>query len=206
MQFSSVQTLLIMATIMKKVSAEEILSALFDDMSANVYDYYNYALTADTSALQPYLDLYNQGYLTADVSSKYEMLTKAGMSSELSSFATGLPWYSSRILPQLDDKDESDGSSAKTGGSGSSVPSETGSSGSSAPIKTTSSGKSSSVESGSVTTSESSALSKSSTSSSSSQSSINTQSSSGTACPGYNTDLLGSLALGVPALVGLVLL
>ncbi|GMG18981.1 unnamed protein product [Ambrosiozyma monospora] len=114
MQFSSVQTLFILATIMKQVSAQDIVNALIEDMgmAENQNDYYNYALTADDSDLQPFLDLYSKGFEEADMSSRYDMLTEAGMSSELSSFATHLPWYSSRIVPLLtatgDDYDEDD--------------------------------------------------------------------------------------------------
>ncbi|GME80169.1 unnamed protein product [Ambrosiozyma monospora] len=119
-----------------------------------------YVLTAASSDVQPFLDLYSQGYLTLDQYSQYDMITEAGMSSEFSSFATQLPWYSSRILPELDDQDES------------SVPVET----------------------------------ESSTSSLSTTSSSHVQKNNAASAYGYKSNILGGIAIGVPALVGLVLL
>ncbi|GMF02966.1 unnamed protein product [Ambrosiozyma monospora] len=100
MQFTIFQKLAILSVIMTEAAAKELLSALLEDMFDEQDEYESYVETADDT--QVFVDIYSKGYLTIEDDASLEaILTESSISSELSSFATHLPWYSSRIVPLL---------------------------------------------------------------------------------------------------------
>ncbi|GME78962.1 unnamed protein product [Ambrosiozyma monospora] len=112
MHFNHPKTLFLLSLVPQLTKANELLTALFQDMVENSNEYYSYILTAKTSDYGVLLDLEQDGFLTKDYYEEMpDMLTKSSKyTSGFSSFATHLPWYSSRILPLLKDADADSGS------------------------------------------------------------------------------------------------
>lgn len=88
------------AAFLSSVSAENLLVVVNSDIGANLADYLSYRQAHTTEDYGPLLSLYEEGQTYTDDS--YTTLVGSAEMSSLSAFATALPWYSSRILPQLD--------------------------------------------------------------------------------------------------------
>lgn len=98
MQLSS-SVILSIASLMAAVSAENVLVALNSDIGANVNQYLSYVQQNTAADVAPLLALYQQAQTYTDDS--YTTLVDASQLASISAFAEQLPWYSSRILPEL---------------------------------------------------------------------------------------------------------
>lgn len=98
MQFSQ-STILSIATLMAVISAENVLVALNSDIKSNVQQYLSYVQENTQANVAPLLSLYQQAQTYTDES--YTTLVNSDELASISSFAQELPWYSSRILPEL---------------------------------------------------------------------------------------------------------
>lgn len=94
----SVLFLTIFAT---SVVADSFLTKLVSDVKANPKDYLNYIQTASVSIPEELTPLALQVRTYTDDS--YTTLVDSQQESELLSFVTGLPWYSSRLMGDSND-------------------------------------------------------------------------------------------------------
>lgn len=151
MQYS--QSIIIsIASLMASVSAENLLVALNSDIQQNVNQYLSFVQANTQANVAPLLSLYQAAQTYTDES--YTTLVDSAELSSISAFATQLPWFSSRIEPELDAAATTTTSTTQDSTSSSSADPET----SSAVAMETSS-----VASESVTSSSSSSESSSST-------------------------------------------
>lgn len=93
-------SLFAIAAFLSSISAENLLVAVNSDIAANLADYLSYKQEHSTLDYAPLLSLYEEGQTYTDDS--YTTLVDSAEMASLSAFATALPWYSSRILPELD--------------------------------------------------------------------------------------------------------
>lgn len=100
MQFSN-SAIISIASLLASVSAENIIVALNSDVAGNVNDYLQYVQQNTEVNAAPLLSLYQQAQTYTDDS--YTTLITGEELSSLSAFVTQLPWYSSRIEPNVDD-------------------------------------------------------------------------------------------------------
>ncbi|VEU19272.1 DEKNAAC100889 [Brettanomyces naardenensis] len=94
----STSSILAVASVVAAANAEDIVQAVFDDINANLNEYLP-LVAASSAQLAPLLSLYFEAKTYTDDS--YTTLVSPELEGEISAFATGLSWYSSRILPEL---------------------------------------------------------------------------------------------------------
>lgn len=100
MQLSQ-SALLSVASLIALSKAEDLLVALNSDIKSNMNQYLSYVSDHSTADYLPLLTLYQEAQTYTDDS--YTTLVGSDELVSISSFATELPWYSSRIAPELDD-------------------------------------------------------------------------------------------------------
>jgi hypothetical protein len=98
MQLSQ-EVIISIAALMATVSAENILVALNSDIGSNVQQYLSFVQANTGANVAPLLSLYQQAQTYTDNS--YTTLVNEQELASISAFATNLPWYSSRLLPEL---------------------------------------------------------------------------------------------------------
>jgi hypothetical protein len=98
------------------VAADDLIPKLVSDVKANPQQYLSYIQTATASIPADLTPLALQVRTYTDDS--FTTLLDSSEKSELLAFATGLPWYSSRLL---DDSNSTDEASSSTETSSSSV-------------------------------------------------------------------------------------
>ncbi|OWB74261.1 hypothetical protein B5S31_g4047 [[Candida] boidinii] len=102
MQFSRASLLSIALALSVKVQADQAdyLTAYYEDINNNINDYLSYVAANPTvPGVQELLALYQNIRTYTDDS--YTTLANPGLYTTLSDFATGLPWYSTRLGPEL---------------------------------------------------------------------------------------------------------
>ena len=153
-------------------NAEDLVVAMFNDIHSNLGQYASLAST-ESSAMAQFIPLYAQAQTYTDES--YTTLVNSALYQSISEFVTALPWYSSRIEPQL----AASGASQTASASGSASSSASGSaSGSASKSESASSKASSKSSSGSKSGSSSAAESSSEASSSETSAASSTESES----------------------------
>lgn len=184
-------TLLSVAAIVASANAENLIVAMFNDIHSNLDQYASLAST-QSSAIAQFIPLYAEAQTYTDDS--YTTLVNSALYESISEFVTALPWYSSRIEPELAESGASQTASASGSASssasgsvsasssvGSTSGSESASSSKSSGSSTASkSGSSSAAKSSSEASSESSAASSSKSSAASSSESESSSSASST--------------------------
>lgn len=168
----SYSTLLSVAAMIASANAEDLVVAMFNDIHSNLGQYASLAST-ESSAMAQFIPLYAQAQTYTDES--YTTLVNSALYQSISEFVTALPWYSSRIEPQL----AASGASQTASASGSASSSASGSaSGSASKSESASSKASSKSSSGSKSGSSSAAESSSEASSSETSAASSTESES----------------------------
>ncbi|EDK36014.2 predicted protein [Meyerozyma guilliermondii ATCC 6260] len=107
-------SLLLFTIFATSVMADDLLSKLVSDVKANPQEYLSYIQTATASIPEDLTPLALQVRTYTDDS--FTTLLDSSQKSEISAFATGLPWYSSRLLD-----DSNSAGSTETNGSTSST-------------------------------------------------------------------------------------
>ena len=168
----SYSTLLSVAAMIASANAEDLVVAMFNDIHSNLGQYASLAST-ESSAMAQFIPLYAQAQTYTDES--YTTLVNSALYQSISEFVTALPWYSSRIEPQL----AASGASQTASASGSASSSASGSaSGSASKSESAPSKASSKSSSGSKSGSSSAAESSSEASSSETSAASSTESES----------------------------
>ncbi|EIF45508.1 tir1p [Brettanomyces bruxellensis AWRI1499] len=188
-------TLLSVAAIVASANAENLIVAMFNDIHSNLDQYASLAST-QSSAIAQFIPLYAEAQTYTDDS--YTTLVNSALYESISEFVTALPWYSSRIEPELAESGASQTASASGSASSSASGSASGSVSASSSVASTSgsesassskssgsstaskSGSSSAAKSSSEASSESSAASSSESSAASSSESESSSSASST--------------------------
>ncbi|ODQ45060.1 hypothetical protein PICMEDRAFT_165299 [Pichia membranifaciens NRRL Y-2026] len=91
--------LISVAALVASTQAEDLLVALNSDIQSNPNQYLSFVQEHTTANVGPLLSLYQQAQTYTDDS--YTTLVDSSELASISSFATELPWYSSRIAPEL---------------------------------------------------------------------------------------------------------
>ncbi|GAV30305.1 hypothetical protein PMKS-003815 [Pichia membranifaciens] len=188
--------LISVASLIASTQAEELLVALNSDIQSNVNQYLSFVQEHTTANVGPLLSLYQQAQTYTDDS--YTTLVDSSELASISSFATQLPWYSSRIAPELaaDASTAPASNSARTSAAPSSGASSSVAPSSSAPASSTaaSSTAASSHAGHSSHTAKSSGAAKASDSASASASASASEESSSSSSSSTSTSTAGAVA------------
>ncbi|GMM31793.1 hypothetical protein DAMA08_045380 [Martiniozyma asiatica (nom. inval.)] len=209
MQFSTA-SLLSLVSVLAAANAENIAVALFNDINSNFNEYLSYIQAQTDADVTGLLGLYAEAQTYTDDS--YTTLVDEAQLATISAFATGLPWYSSRIETALEagattavaSSTETAASSSSAEASSSSAEASSSSAEASSSSSSAEASSSSKVETSSSKVETTSSSTKATTASSKVETTSSTSSSSSVSTAGANMAVPGALAglaLGVIALL-----